>query len=237
MSRKGYFFDTSVLNTWSEMNAWLLGFSFADMHRCRTQEYHGKKQHLINKKYISYLNEWHLGQENQNYELLIKIKNYFKASNDIECKKDGSYVLSFFSEEMSKYFDGYMVFDKMKHKYPFDIPKEYDRHFMRGHMDGDGSVWIDKNNVFGCYFMGGPDILNTIKQKLYDIGIVSKSIRKMDVEAYRLEFSEKNSKLVCEYLYSNANIYLPSKYEKYLSINLADCIMFFGNCSNNRCKH
>jgi len=216
MPRKGYFYDLSVLDKWSEMGAWLLGFSFADLGREREQEYCGSKSHLKNRVYNSSLNSWHLGQEEQNLYILKRIKDHFKTNAEIEHKKDGSYSLNLFSKEISEYFDGYISFDKMEHEYPKDLPEKHDAHFMRGYLDGDGSVWICKDGSFGAYFMGGPYILSTIKEKLEDVGISSYGVRKMDVRAYRLDFNQRNAFKVCDYLYQSADIYMPSKHEKYL---------------------
>lgn len=208
MSRQGYFFDISVLDKWSEMRAWLLGFSFADMMRVR-EDIRG------NRVYKCYMSGWHLGKEKQNIYILNEIRKYFRTNAKIEYKKDDSYSLSIFNQKISEYFDRYIAFDKMKHEYPKDLPGRYDSHFMRGLLDGDGSIWVDKHDNFGAYFIGGPDILATIKEKLDIQSITSKKIRKMDVRCYRLEFTEKNSVLLCNYLYQDATIYLPSKYNIY----------------------
>lgn len=112
--------------------------------------------------------------------------------------------------------------NRFKLRFP-RLPKELERHFIRGYFDGDGSVYKQKlgNTKFEiggtCYYM----ITDLIKI-LYDNGIdVNLRCKHAGAGARTLDFyvlyasSDKVSKQFAEYIYQDcANLYIKRKYDK-----------------------
>ena len=109
--------------------------------------------------------------------------------------------------------------------FPTDlIPKDLQRHFIRGFLDGDG--WITYNdkrpkcNIGWCSM--SLNILIDIKDflenelNLFDKGKIRK--RKDKNKLYDLTFNTSNAIKVLDYLYENATIFLDRKYKKYDSV-------------------
>ena len=91
-------------------------------------------------------------------------------------------------------------------------------HFLRGYFDGDGSFWY--KNSFGLGILSSKNFLEGLKQR-YDnfsnLNIYPANYNKPD-KAQRIQTSNKQK--VNQFLkdiYSNANIYLDRKYQKYLN--------------------
>lgn len=95
-----------------------------------------------------------------------------------------------------------------------DIPQELIRHYIRGYFDGDGNIknFYDKNNRHRYNFniVGGIDMLEQIQQYIP----CSTSIYRLKraSEIFSLETTKKdNMKIIYNYLYEDATIYLERK--------------------------
>lgn len=101
------------------------------------------------------------------------------------------------------------------------ISNELIKHFVRGFFDGDGCIY--RNNKYLCF-----SICSASKRLIDQLKSIFNSI---GVECYieeRTEYSipfyvlgtknQKNIKLLFEYLYNNATIYLNRKYDKFKTI-------------------
>lgn len=95
------------------------------------------------------------------------------------------------------------------------VPKELQRHFIRGYFDGDGCFcWTNK--TFEINIIGTKDMLENIckitnidKNRIYSAKTKSK-------EVYRIVVGEKQKiESFLDFIYANSNIYLDRKYEKY----------------------
>ena len=101
------------------------------------------------------------------------------------------------------------------------LPKSLTNHFIRGYMDGDGSIHINKTNkntghkYFRLAFTGNYKMLNSIKKILTE-----KDIKIEDRETYcALQFNGNTQVLkMLNYIYKDATIYLDRKYEKYMKL-------------------
>ena len=98
-----------------------------------------------------------------------------------------------------------------------NIPQELKRHFIRGYIDGDGSINFsttknDKRN----YYLG---IVGT-KEFLTEINNYFGKENKMSTKdniTFQINYSgNKQIKKFLDHLYKDATIYLDRKYEKYL---------------------
>ncbi len=113
-------------------------------------------------------------------------------------------------------------------KYP-NIPKKYDRDFIRGLSDGDGSFFISNSyRSLHWNLTGTESILNSVLLKFKENGLkthttVCKS--SPSKTSYSLIFYARKAEFVARYLYMDATIYLPRKFkvaEPFLNLNQFD---------------
>ena len=102
-------------------------------------------------------------------------------------------------------------------KFPTEeqVPKHLLKHFIRGYVDGDGTVRINKKNRPCLSMCGTLEFLEGVRQATNwenKIGIDKRN------GLHRLELGCSKAKKQLDFLYSEANIYLDRKYEKYLEI-------------------
>lgn len=92
-------------------------------------------------------------------------------------------------------------------------------HFIRGYVDGDGSLCIYKegNKIrTRISIVGTESFLASINKIFGNKGYIrNKSSEDYKNKAYSLSFSDVPSRKLARYLYENATIYLDRKYEKY----------------------
>lgn len=88
-------------------------------------------------------------------------------------------------------------------------------HFIRGYFDGDGSVYIQKNSKY-IEFRGTVSFLSTINEIIKSkIMLKTKAEVRVHSNCGSLKYAGNNLvPMVGEYLYNNANLFLPRKKEK-----------------------
>lgn len=105
-------------------------------------------------------------------------------------------------------------------RYPC-IPSRFDRHFIRGLLDGDGC--ITKTTCPSINFVGTEKLLTTISYKFYDIGVRLKSgndhppFQQTNRNIGHIHYSGKNAKRILDWLYktSDTSNRLDRKHKKY----------------------
>ena len=106
---------------------------------------------------------------------------------------------------------------------PPSIPEEFNRHFIRGYFDGDGSLtsYVNAYNTvtYTLKFTGTKALLNWINDQVeQNCGFRTKNLykrRPTDV-VVSLEFgSTKRTLAVAHWLYQNSHVYLDRKYQRY----------------------
>lgn len=106
---------------------------------------------------------------------------------------------------------------------PDTIPKNLIRHFIRGYMDGDGSVvTYDKgNSAIRLDFAGmSYNIFYSIHEHLLEQKIIDSQIsiyKENNSRCKHLNYCCKNALKVLDYLYKDSTIFLERKYLKYIS--------------------
>ncbi|UUV47012.1 hypothetical protein [Bacillus phage vB_BanS-Thrax5] len=95
------------------------------------------------------------------------------------------------------------------------IDKSLHRHFIRGVFDGDGTM--TKNVVSFC---GSFDMISEIKKLMLEMFDLrnTKIIRKGEILSIINWY--RNRHLILDYMYSDANIFLERKYQKYKEVKL-----------------
>ena len=96
------------------------------------------------------------------------------------------------------------------------VPKHLMHHFIRGYIDGDGSIYISSNRIH-VSVLGTKELLYKLieeielpKRNFY------KKNKEKDSNCYFFEYSGKNAINFIDYLYKDCNIFLERKYNKYL---------------------
>lgn len=193
-----------------EEKAYWLGFLFADCSvRQRTE---GKF-------------DFELCLQEKDSEHLDKFKKAISYGGEIKTKiiksKDKIYVAKRIVISRANFckiliMNGCVENKTFKVKFP-NINEDLYRHFIRGVFDGDGFIYIDKNNKITAGFTGLDTFLSEIYEKMklnspkriYEDKRRNSSIKDM-------RFVGKNALELLEYLYKNSKIHLNRKYEKYL---------------------
>lgn len=106
-------------------------------------------------------------------------------------------------------------------KYPTEeqVPFELQKHFIRGYIDGDGSLMIKPKNTyyeFAINITGTLEVLEGIKKYL-NISHLKNQQRHPDRPVNNFTFTIGGNKQVLyfvDYLYKDATVYLDRKYEK-----------------------
>lgn len=102
-------------------------------------------------------------------------------------------------------------------KFP-KIPIELMNHFIRGVFDGDGSIWISRDQM-GFSIVGNSNIVSNIANILnlnchLDVKVRRPKRYKCDISIYSFQ-GNLQCERVFEYLYKNSNYYLERKFLKF----------------------
>lgn len=95
------------------------------------------------------------------------------------------------------------------------IPSHLMHHYIRGYMDGDGSIYIRTDGQVQVELIGTIQFLDTVIEKLE----LKHNKKRMHGNAYAIRYSGNKGALnMLHHLYKDATIYLPRKYEKYMQV-------------------
>lgn len=107
-------------------------------------------------------------------------------------------------------------------KYPQMIAKEYNKHFIRGIIDGDGCIYIPKSNRDSpCVLLIGTrdicDNVSEILNKELNLKSYFCKVHDQDISIMtEIKISNfKQCKKMLDWLYKDSKIYLDRKYDKY----------------------
>jgi len=158
----------------------------------------------------------------------VCIESTHPIKNDISNVKYGNNKiskskLSYISINNTKMVKDLIKFGCVNNKsFIIKLPKlknDLIRHFIRGYFDGDGCIYISKNNN-NCTFnitSGSKNIIDDINDVFKNIQII-KCYIKITKNTYRLNIYDKIELLkLYNYLYDNSTIYLKRKFNKFKS--------------------
>lgn len=98
------------------------------------------------------------------------------------------------------------------------VPKDLQRHFMRGYFDGDGSVSVSSGQLH-LSVMGTNDFLNKYMEILNDNGTNKKDIKSTKSKAFVINYGgNKQIKHIYNFFYDNSTVYLKRKYERFIAV-------------------
>lgn len=136
--------------------------------------------------------------------------------------------------------------------FPYGIPKEYVNHFIRGYIDGDGTIGIVKgskkvaNGERHYYYGLRLRILGTraflyglnMNLNLYcDEQLNSKPGKKGQENVYIIQYAFKSAEKVLKYIYKNATYYLERKKMVYNTLTTLDSQTIRNNYNTDKGRY
>lgn len=157
--------------------------------------------------------------------ILDKLNSYISPNKTVS-KYKASYKWKVISPEMYNDLTQYGITENKSHTefiYP-NIPKEYDRDFIRGYFDGDGCISIKSTGYSVISFCSNSiTFLKSLSSVLLSYGIQTRPIYSSDKNRksmfHTLYISGGiNKTLFKKFLYDEAETFLIRKYEKFMKI-------------------
>ena len=104
-----------------------------------------------------------------------------------------------------------------KIEFPYWMPEDLKRHFIRGYFDGDGGIYRQKEKGICADITSNITFVNQLGEYLESIGIHNTiSIEKNKPCIGKVHFYSKDAcKKLYEYFYKDATIYLERKYKRF----------------------
>lgn len=193
---------------WSSNMAYILGFIFADGNITKVT-HNGSSDKLS------------FGQNKKDIDILKKIKQEFSAEQTLSIGK--KYVhFSIYSQiivdDLKKLGVSYRKsFRKSPEKIP-NIPQKYIQDFIRGIIDGDGSIYFDKRGYPNLNICGKKEVIAFIKNyflskfNIYSKISQGKKNGKLS-NVFYIAYRCNSAKTLINFLYNNAGLYLERKFQ------------------------
>lgn len=206
----------------NEFKAYWLGFLYAD--GCNRIITNAKKKTFQVDIGLQYKDEQHLVKFLTSIQADYPIVNYtnkegYKRSRIVICNQK-------FSEDLNKL--GCVPNKSLILKFPtIDIvPQHLIRHFIRGYFDGDGCIFVDtQNKRVSVSLLGTKQFITDFQQVVCnELNIAYTKIQhKKDTQIYHVAWGDVRScELLYKYMYSDCNIYLDRKLEKFNTLYCLD---------------
>jgi hypothetical protein len=218
ISQDRYYVDHNFFSKWTEASAYFLGFILADGYI-----HYGKSKWLsihLAEKDLCILQKF---KELIQYEGPIKkqksrnciIGNHVAhATNSYDIRiNNAKIILDLIDKGISKENKTFEA------KFPQNIPDDMMCHFIRGLIDGDGSIifrsYRQRSKALSIEIYGTEDIVRGVRDHVnVDCSDIKLYNRSWD-HYWMFQVSGKRAKEIADWLYKDATIFLPRKYEKY----------------------
>lgn len=204
----------------SEHKAYWLGFIYADgsitkkVYEKGSYTYRLRMELMFEDKYI-------LEQMALDLESDLKPKEYYNDTSSFEGynkPKHTAYIM-FSSKKMGEDLVklGVVPNKTLILKSLPSIPDNLMKHFIRGYFDGDGSVYLTKDNTIKTAFYGTHDFIKSIQDFLIkELDLTKKKITdQKEANVSFVGMAKQESEKLYHYMYDEATIFLNRKYEKY----------------------
>lgn len=211
----------------SEDKAYLLGWMYSDGYI--------KKEQSPNSDYIA--ERLGLAINDGDVQILELLRDKLKTNNQIYFydttsgySADTRYCRIIISN--NNLVDGLMkhgvVYNKSNIiKAPIDIPYDMRRHFIRGYMDGDGSISISRGKneslEYAIRFIGTPDVIQWITDYFMENNLIHRQTkydrRHPKDKVIQSRWGGNNQvKGILDHLYNDSTYYLKRKHDRYLQL-------------------
>ena len=140
--------------------------------------------------------------------------------------------ISIYSKKMSQDLSRHGCTQKKSFsiQYPYWIRSDLERHFIRGFMDGDGTVYISSNGSIHTGITSHLDFVNQFEDRMIELGLYNRrtKLSKTGKAFSSIHGGNKQHQKMFHYLYDNATVYLERKYKKFIAV-------YGRNAINNEC--
>jgi len=196
----------------TEEKAYWLGFLYAD--GCIHKRGIRIALSIVDEEHIKKINNFFLNKGKISY---LKEKFFNSKNKDYMCREQVVFELHDVTslEFLSKYgfCENKTIYGKLNMQ---NIPFNLQKHFWRGMIDGDGSIYYNEETKRGgMQLTGSYDTLLNFQKFIKKTLNKDKNITK-DKTIFTIKLRENLSKELCKILYKNSNIYLKRKYKKAL---------------------
>ncbi len=197
--------DENYFETWSPSMAYLLGFILAD--GC-----------VIQGTYKGYSDALKFGVQLRDRDILETIRRELRSEHSISIVRNAAH----FCITSQKIVDdlkrlGISYRKSLRENVP-NVPQQFIAHFIRGIVDGDGSLWLDDKNYPTLSVCGGKTTLSFISEHFFKkFGLHSALTKCSYLEEaqnylYQISYRCNSAQTLIEYLYRDADIFLNRKY-------------------------
>jgi hypothetical protein len=197
--------DENYFKKWSSNMAYILGFILSDGCIVKSK----RKGHSDSLKF---------GLHFKDADILKKIKRELKSEHKIS-EVDDALHLSIASQTIvNDLKDLGVTYRKSLSEHVPGVPKLFIRDFIRGFVDGDGSIKIDRTGYPNLAVYGGREIIKFIKDhflKKFDIySKISKGARSKEGKyLYHIVYRCNSAQTLLAYLYKDSRLFLDRKFE------------------------
>lgn len=207
----------TFFKNWNAENAYVLGVLFADGNVCNTP---GRRSVSIELKDVE-----HVRLLAQTIDTSIPVVEL--------TRRDGRTSAKFYLSRVSIVDDcikkGLVPAKTHTLRWPPDLPRELESHFVRGYFDGDGTVASSctdpkrsgkqRHLAFSC---GSEDFAQSLHIAIQSHTATDGHIWHLVKNCANLDFTRKNDiRAIGEWMYSDSsNLYLPRKYLKWQEVIL-----------------
>lgn len=197
-----YKLNEHIFDEWNERSAYLLGYLFADACIYRGS---GNRYEII----IS----------GTRLETLEIVKEILEAEHPIRTKGPRCYQLRIGSKILVETLESLGLTENktVNLTYP-PIPREVERHFIRGYFDGKGSFMIERNRRIVSNFSGACyEFMESLRDRLVLYGLNRANIHQYGEgdASNQIRYYVRDTRRLYELLYQGASIYSRTQRARY----------------------
>jgi len=196
-------YNEKFFDNWSPDLAWLVGIVLSDGH----------VSNIFHGKYI-----W---VKMCDKDVLDKIKIITGYKGDVQpCKREKPhykkpYIITIGGKKIWQFFTDLGMDNHKSYtaKWPIGLPDEYINHFIRGLFDGDGSIYLNKNNYPFARICGTEKLMNSVSEY---INLHFTEHPNKTKTNYIIQYTGNRAKDFLKFIYKNSteNNRMSRKYEK-----------------------
>jgi len=198
--------NESYFKNWTTNMAYVLGFILAD--GC-----------IIRGSYEGYSDSLKFGVQMSDVDVLEKIRKELESKHIISKIKNAAH-LCISSQKLVDDLKrlGIDYKKSLNERWP-NVPPKYFRDFIRGIIDGDGSIHFNKRNYPTISLCGGNVTLEHVRDHFMNkLGVYSKLTtqsysERCHAHLYQISYRCNSAKKVIDYLYNKSVLYLNRKFE------------------------
>ena len=211
LKHKKHTVDEEFFDNWTEESVYILGFIYAD----------GNVSWNPKRGYQS-LTITAAAKDKTHLEIM---RNLIKSTKPLlYSEKTNSYRLIANSKRLVTNLMSLGVYPNKSKTvtFPNFIPDEMMAHFLRGVIDGDGSVYYlnrERSPYFSIkIYSGSIEFLNKLAEVIKNLFGISGGVRQANPTTFGVEYTCSRGKELANIIYSNSTIFLDRKYQVYRNI-------------------